>query len=772
MLYKTEMMKALFQYKDSVKNSKVTDEKMKGRVAMKTKLTLSALMACLIVGNVGFAETTDNYNKNYIRLSSSELTINNEELNLNYTGFHSVEVKNDNTKLQINSKNINMSATPVGTIASNIAAGIYADTSSDVIIGNESTENVNIKVNSKGSLVSTAGIYAGPSGTKIDINSKNVNIDVYSQVNNVNTETLAGIWVQSNTTDESDESKISKVTINSEKTIINVNGTKNPGIGLLAMSQGIIDVKGDLEVNAGSAIAARGNATVNVNKDGNRTVKLNGDIEFNYEGETSGSLVDADININLTNSESYLNGNILITGNPSEDKRDVTGMTLGLSNNARWITDADSFVNNLNLDGGIINAVGGEEQTITVQNFSGNGSVNMQTTVEGDKYSTAKLELGKDPNGSNTPGSVTGNLNVNFTGITADDVKDAKSAMEQLVSGVKINGTQENFNASANVKEGLLNGSISSEFNNDSTLVEGSLHQNSSTTTMDNMRDIASVALIAWRQEDSTLSQRLGELRNSEGDQGIWVRMNRGEFEYGGAFKNQYNFFQLGYDKAYGDWHYGAAISHNDGQTTYSDGSGDNSSTSLSLYGTWLGDKGHYADIVLKEGRLSNEFENYAEAGYTKGDYDAWGTSISGEYGRKIDFKNGWFVTPQAQMTYMYITGEDYTTNNGISVSQDSMQSVVGRIGFEVGKEINDFGSIYAKASLLHEFAGDADTYLSMNGISNSYTQDLSDTWYEAGLGLNYRTSENTYVYADVVKTYGGDIETPWQWNVGVRYSF
>ena len=466
-----------------------------------------------------------------------------------------------------------------------------------------------------------------------------------------------------------------------------------------------------------------------------------------------------------------MNGNIFVNGNPfpPEGKDDVSAMNLGLANGAQWSTDASSFVNNLTMNGGIININGDASQTVNLDTVSGNGgTINMKTTLADNGFETANVVLGID--GAND--SVQGNMAVNFTGITADDVNDANTAMKQLVSNISVNGTQENFSADANIKEGLLKGAINADIANDGNLVAGSVRQNTSTTTMDNMRDIASVAFIAWRQEDSTLSQRLGELRNSEGDQGIWVRMNRGEFEYGGKFKNQYNFFQIGYDKAYGDWHYGAAISHNDGQTTYSDGNGDNSSTSLSLYGTWLGDKGHYADIVLKEGRLSNEFENYAEAGYTKGDYDAWGTSISGEYGRKIDLNDGWFVTPQAQMTYMYITGEDYTTNNGISVSQDSMQSVVGRVGFEIGKNISDNGSIYAKASLLHEFAGDADTYLSMEGISNSYTQDLSDTWYEAGIGFNYKTSANSYVYADVVKTYGGDIETPWQWNAGMRWTF
>lgn len=283
------------------------------------------------------------------------------------------------------------------------------------------------------------------------------------------------------------------------------------------------------------------------------------------------------------------------------------------------------------------------------------------------------------------------------------------------------------------------------------------------------------MALVAWRQEDSTLSQRLGELRSSEGDQGIWARMSRGEFEYDGAFKKQYNYFQMGYDWVSGDWHYGAAISHNDGQTTYAQGNGENDSTSLTLYGTWLGDKGQYTDIVVKQGKLNNEFTNYAEAGVTKADYDMWGSSISAEYGQKLEMENDWYITPQAQLTYMRIGGEDYTAtvdNQPMQVSQEGMDRFVGRIGFEAGKNISEKGSIYAKASLLHEFAGEADTYLQLNDVSNSYSQDLGDIWYECGFGVNYKTSDSSYVYADVVKTFGGDVETPWQWNAGMRWSF
>ena len=755
----------------------------------KRKLTLSTLMACLIVGNVGFAEVVD-----YKDLETEaqagivvadgepkELAEENYKFEINKSGSVYGILSTAKGVANVTGENINIEVTNsnaasdvYGVGAAVITSGSKFTHGGTVNLGTDDTENINVTVNSAGNAIGITAMRNNNNKSAepafINVKGKNLIINVYSE-----NEYAAGIWVQNNTGDPTNPST---VTIDTENTYITSNaGNKQMAngeyynLGLVNYSSGKLVINSNLTVDAGTALSTRGGAQTYINKDGDKTVKINGDINFNYDAPTSGTAVDATVDINLTNSESYLNGNIFVNGNPfpPEGKDDVSAMNLGLANGAQWSTDASSFVNNLTMNGGIININGDASQTVNLDTVSGNGgTINMKTTLADNGFETANVVLGID--GAND--SVKGNMAVNFTGITADDVNDANTAMEQLVSNISVNGTQENFSADANIKEGLLKGAINADIANDGNLVAGSVRQNTSTTTMDNMRDIASVALIAWRQEDSTLSQRLGELRNSEGDQGIWVRMNRGEFEYGGKFKNQYNFFQIGYDKAYGDWHYGAAISHNDGQTTYSDGNGDNSSTSLSLYGTWLGDKGHYADIVLKEGRLSNEFENYAEAGYTKGDYDAWGTSISGEYGRKIDLNDGWFVTPQAQMTYMYITGEDYTTNNGISVSQDSMQSVVGRVGFEIGKNISDNGSIYAKASLLHEFAGDADTYLSMEGISNSYTQDLSDTWYEAGIGFNYKTSANSYVYADVVKTYGGDIETPWQWNAGMRWTF
>ena len=697
--------------------------------------------------------------------------------------------------IQSSDENINVSVKntgeSIGVSGDLVTSGSNYTDAGHVILGEEGkTKNINISV------TSTTGYAEGiemarfvnnddaAPGT-VTVNSENLTINAYSEKG-----LAVGIWAQNNSTEREDEADRSTVTINAKNTTIIVDSgvkeaDKSSGeynnIGIVNYSQGIVKINNNLTIQAGTAISTRGNAKTVINEEGTGTVKIDGDINFNYDQPTSGTAVDATVDINLTNADSYLNGNIFVNGNPypPDGKDEVNSMSLGLSDGAQWTTDGISFVNNLKLDNGIINIVGDKEQAVTVTKIEGSGTVNMKTEKTESGFSAGTLNI------DSVADDKTARLGVNFMGINADDIsnntEEKQKQLNELVDNIKFGTTGagidgEKLTATATVGEGLINGGISAVMNTAAaggtgTIQDGTIHQNNTTTTMDNMRDIAAVSIAAWRQEDSTLSQRLGDLRESKEGQGIWARMNRGEFEYSGAFKNQYNYFQIGYDMAKGDWHYGAAVSHTDGETSYASGYGENDSTSLSLYGTRLMNDGQYLDLVLKVGRLSNEFDNYAEAGHTHGDYDAWGTAISGEYGKKLDLKEGWFVTPQAQLSLMRIGGEDYTTSNGIAVSQDTLYSAVGRVGFEAGKDTG-WGSLYAKASVLHEFAGDADTYVRRVDQSNSYSQDLGDTWYEAGFGFNWKMGNGSYFYADVIRTFGGDIDTPWQWNAGVRWGF
>ena len=659
---------------------------------------------------------------------------------------------------------------------------LLAGTNDEIKIGDS---NISVSLFSNDTYGITAvGIQALYEGTKVE--TDNININVSTNATNIkdNYNEAVGIYIQDGATYTangdtnikdvsngygeltaygvltfgSSEINLGNVDIYAEAVKNEKNDSYAYGIyayndSVVNMDGGKISVRTNETNDEAYSIYTRDDGEVYINKNGNNNVVINGNVN------NDGGLVY----LNLDTDKSVLNGAVQTSSGE---------ITLNLKNNATWNVGSNynSSITNLDMNGGIINQ--NTSKYIDIENYSGSGDINFtaeNTDNDGvlDFANTGDVTIESAEAGSSV------NLGVINNTINTLDSEKAEENLNAIAQKLTYKGN--NLSGKVTVKEGLITPEVSGDLLFDSNRNRGyvaNVKQNSSTTTIDNIKNIAATAIVAWRQEDSTLSQRLGELRESDGGQGIWVRMSRGEFEYDGEYKNQYNFFQMGYDWAAGSWHYGAAVSHNDGQTTYTHGDGENRSTSLSLYGTWLGDKGHYADIVLKQGRLSNDFDIYTEAGHTSGDYDAWGTSLSGEYGMKVDLDGGWYVTPQAQLTLMRIGGEDYTTNNGIKVNQDSLESAVGRVGFEVGKRISDSGSIYAKASLLHDFAGSADTYLSHKGLTNSYHQDIGDTWCEAGIGFNYKTSENSYVYTDVVKTFGGDVETPWQWNAGMRWTF
>lgn len=497
-----------------------------------------------------------------------------------------------------------------------------------------------------------------------------------------------------------------------------------------------------------------------------RKLVINGDVRNEKDANTTG--------ISLRTAGSVLNGSV---------RKEAGTVNLELANGAVWNNgagfhqDIASSVTTLTMDGGVVHQLSAKDMTI--QNYSGMGDFLFKADDMAQDGVLSFGDTGTVTIGSAEADSVA-NLSVSNTAVDTLDAAKAEESLNALAYRMIYNGASSEGNVTGTVRlaEGLITPEASGELhfyedgeNEGHGYVTNGTSGPQETATMSAMKHIAAVSILAWRQEDSTFSQRLGDLRRSAGGQGLWARMSRGEFKYDGEYKNQYDFYQLGYDRASGPWHYGAAFSYNDGETSYRAGYGENSSAALSLYGTWLGDKGHYADIVLKGGKLSNEYTITTAAGRTHGDYDLWGVSLSGEYGREIALNDGWFVTPQAQMTLLHVGGDDYTTDNGIRVSQESLDSAVGRVGLEAGKRFGA-GRVYGKFSLLHDFAGSADTWLRYEGLENSYREDIGDTWCEAGFGVNLRLTDSTYFYADVARTFGGDVETPWQWNAGVRWGF
>ena len=301
------------------------------------------------------------------------------------------------------------------------------------------------------------------------------------------------------------------------------------------------------------------------------------------------------------------------------------------------------------------------------------------------------------------------------------------------------------------------------------------------TTSVDTVLSANALNYHTWRTENDKLLQRMGELRhNGEEAKGAWFRVKGSKIGREGrfGFENKYTAYELGYDQAVKRTedktrYQGAAISYTDGSSSYSRGSGDNSSKSISFYNTEIGSKGHYLDLVFKISNMDNDFTVYdTNSKKITGDFNNTGVALSAEYGRKNDLQNGWYIEPQAQFTLGYFGGDNYVTSNGIEVNQSGIKSAVGRIGFNIGKQIGSKGLVYAKANLLHEFGGGYDVTMADSSGQVKVSDSFNDTWFEYGIGAAFASGKNSQLYFDVERSTGSAFKKDWQWNVGARWNF
>lgn len=286
--------------------------------------------------------------------------------------------------------------------------------------------------------------------------------------------------------------------------------------------------------------------------------------------------------------------------------------------------------------------------------------------------------------------------------------------------------------------------------------------------------------------ELDTLNKRMGEARYLEEDDGVWVRYRHSKTGWDDTYETNGDMFQLGFDNEVtekdGKHYRGVALDYTDADTSIMgiSGDGEHERYAVSLYDTWLGEKGHYRDLVLRGGRINSDYDisGAFSSGYEDigGDYHQWFGSISAEWGRKNDMGTGWYFEPQVQAQLARVGGASYVSDSGIDVDQDGATSLIGRAGFRVGREyVKDNGkhdNFYIKADLLHEFAGDKSFSLTGNDGRYDKEYDGQETWCDVGIGADISLGKNSYFWADVERTFGADFDNTWQINGGFRWEF
>lgn len=277
-----------------------------------------------------------------------------------------------------------------------------------------------------------------------------------------------------------------------------------------------------------------------------------------------------------------------------------------------------------------------------------------------------------------------------------------------------------------------------------------------------------------------TLNKRLGEARYSNEGDGMWARVRHDRFGKTNRYEGKNTMTELGYDwkrcdTSYGKHMQGAAVNYTTGSADYKGVTGESSTKryGLSFYDTQLRETGHYLDTVAKFGRVSNKFtleqedENNVNADYHNNYY-----ALSFEYGRKNPLENNWYVEPQAQLQYTYLASTDYRTSQSTDVQLSGTDSLIGRVGFRIGRELDDKTAFYVDANAYHEFLGNQDILASdRTGIMNATTHN-DGIWYEAGVGISGKLNKNTNGFVQFTKGFGSDVEHTWSFEGGLNFTF
>lgn len=522
--------------------------------------------------------------------------------------------------------------------------------------------------------------------------------------------------------------------------------------------------------------------TINVNQNQTNEVQLVGRLYSVDKGT---------INLNLNNNTSYLYGNTKV----SWWGHDNGFINLDIANGATWVNvqntnDADSTLTTLTLaNGGIVDLTDTVYTDINQHKYQ---NIYINDTFDGSG-GTINMDIDASTNTDNSDRVYVDGIHSGTHYITLNNVGSNVDGAAGTVL-VSVNDEQGEFKA--NDSEGTLywnkytldrldktgGETVTDGYNTDWILAEVE-HTDDPTTSVDTILGANALNYHTWLLESDKLMKRMGDLRhNGEDEKGVWFRVRGSKIsrDDSTAFENKYTTYELGYDtldKETEDYkrYAGAAISYSDGSSSYEHGSGENSGKAISFYSTTMRNKGHYLDFVFKVVDMDNDFSVFdTNSNNITGAMDNQGISLNVEYGRKKDLGNKWYIEPQGQLTLGYLGGDNYRLNNGVAVEQGGISSLVGRIGFNIGRDLDEKTNLYLKANLLHEFLGDYSLDMTDTATGDTMHKDGSfgDTWGEIGIGAAIQTGKNNHIYFDVEKTFGGDFEKDWGWNAGVRWTF
>ncbi|AFL68653.1 autotransporter outer membrane beta-barrel domain-containing protein [Sulfurospirillum barnesii] len=454
-----------------------------------------------------------------------------------------------------------------------------------------------------------------------------------------------------------------------------------------------------------------------------------------------------------------------------------SGATTNLSlDDSLWNMSQDSVVSKLTLNHSTVDFIEDKVGSIlTVGDLSGNGNFIMRTNIL-DEFSD-KLVV---------TGSSTGNHSIQI--INRGSLATTGNEVITVVE------TQDGL-ASFDLKNNLFRGAGTGEVELGGYLY--SLHQNDTnwelyasskappiTSTADASANFLNIGYMINYAETQTLLQRMGELRETENSQGnVWARTFTGKFGSFGSgklsdFDMGYTGIQTGIDGRLKmsdlDVFLGVMGGTIQADSNYQQGNGNVNGHHFGFYGTYIASNHFYVDMALKYSHIKNTF-NVQDSQYNHihGSTSSNGYGLSVEAGKRFYLVNtttGYYIEPQAQLSYLHQNSSSTHADNGLVVDLDGYDSTLGRVSVKVGyevKEVKNPVNVYYKTGYVTEMSGNVGYRL--NGNLETYT--FRGNLWENQVGIATQLNKKHNLYLDGTYTTGHKFVQR-QINAGYRFSF
>ncbi|CAD5747085.1 autotransporter outer membrane beta-barrel domain-containing protein [Escherichia coli] len=453
--------------------------------------------------------------------------------------------------------------------------------------------------------------------------------------------------------------------------------------------------------------------------------------------------------------------NAVLSGNITGEQSTVN------MNNALWYSDGNSTIGTLKSTGGRVELGGGKDfATLQVKELNANNSTFLMHT---NNSQADQLNVTNKLSGSNNT------VLVDFLN------KPASEMNVTLITAPK--GSDEKTFTAGTQQIGFSNVTpvISTEKTDDATKWMLTGYQTvSDAGASKTATDFMASGYKSFLTEVNNLNKRMGDLRDTQGDAGVWARIMNGTGSADGGYRDNYTHVQIGADRKHEldgvDLFTGALLTYTDSNASSHAFSGKTKSVGGGLYASALFDSGAYFDLIGKYLHHDNQYTaNFASLG-TK-DYSSHSWYAGAEVGYRYHLSEESWVEPQMELVYGSVSGKSFSWEDrgmALSMKDKDYNPLIGRTGVDVGRTFSgDDWKITARAGLGYQFdlLANGETVL-RDASGEKRFEGEKDSRMLMNVGMNAEIKDNMRLGLELEKSAFGKYNVDNAINANFRYSF